>query len=84
MSTIREVLIPEGEFQEYKTLQDLQLELLEALRDLLGDRPDVQGGICQRCGRDYIGDFIEGDCPSDDCPAYRARAAIAKATAGTT
>jgi hypothetical protein len=55
-------------------------ELLEALIDLLGDRPSVQGGICQHCGRDYIGDMIEGDCPSDDCPSFKARAAIAKAT----
>ena len=54
-------------------------ELLAALTDLLGDRPSVQGGICQHCGRDYIGDILEGDCPSDDCPSYEARALIAKA-----
>jgi hypothetical protein len=54
-------------------------ELLEALRDLLGDRPDVQGGVCQTCGRDYIPEILEGPCPADDCPAYKARAAIAKA-----
>jgi hypothetical protein len=52
--------------------------MLGALEDLLGDRPDVQGGICQHCGRDYIDGFLEGACPSDDCPANRARALIAK------
>lgn len=57
-------------------------ELLEALEDLLGDRPSVQGGLCQHCGRDYIGDFLEGDCSSDDCPSFKARAAIAKAEGG--
>ena len=54
--------------------------LLEALKDLLGDRPSVQGGVCQHCGRDYIDEFLTGDCPSDDCPSFHARAAIAKAT----
>lgn len=56
-------------------------KLLAALKDLLGDRPSVQGGICQHCGRDYIGDLIEGDCPSDDCPSYHARTAIGEAEA---
>ena len=55
---------------------------LEALKNLLGARPTVQGGICQCCGRDYIGDFLEGDCASDDCPSCIARAAIVKATGG--
>jgi hypothetical protein len=62
-------------------------DLLEALQDLLGDRPAVQGGICQLCGRDYMGDIETGNgeatqanCPSDDCPHTKARAAIAKAT----
>jgi len=57
-------------------------DLIEALKNLLGDRPTVQGGICQCCGRGYIGDFFEGDCASDDCPSSIARAAIAKATGG--
>jgi hypothetical protein len=51
--------------------------LIAALEDLLGDRPDIQGGICQHCGRDYIGEALEGACPSDDCPAHKARAVIA-------
>jgi hypothetical protein len=55
--------------------------LLAALEDLLGERPSVQGGVCQHCGRDYIGDFLEGDCPSDDCPSFKARAALALARA---
>jgi hypothetical protein len=54
-------------------------ELLEALKDLLGDLPSVQGGVCQHCGREYQ-DIVSGDCPSDDCPSFKARAAIAKAT----
>ena len=63
-------------------------KLLEALRDLLGDSPAVQGGDCQWCGREY-GDpndpeitttVPDGDCPSDDCPSFLARAAIAEAT----
>lgn len=55
--------------------------LIEALRDLLGDRPSVQRGICHHCARDYTGDFLEGDCPSDDCPSFNARAILAKAEA---
>lgn len=56
-------------------------DMLDALKDLLGDCPDVQGGICHWCGRDYIDDILSGDCPSDDCPAHKARAAVAKAGA---
>jgi len=52
--------------------------LLESLKDLLGDLPSVQGGVCQHCGREYH-DIPSGDCPSDDCPSFHARAAIAKA-----
>jgi hypothetical protein len=52
--------------------------MLRALEDLLGDRPDMQGGICQHCGMDYIDDFLEGACQGDDCPANRARALIVK------
>jgi hypothetical protein len=60
-------------------------KLLAALKDLLGDRPSVQDFRCLRCGRDYH-DIDElaietGDCPSDDCPSYHARAAIAEAEA---
>jgi hypothetical protein len=57
--------------------------LLEALKDLLGDLPSVQGGICRHCGREYE-DIQSGNCPSDDCPAFHARAVIAQATAPTT
>jgi hypothetical protein len=57
--------------------------LLAALKDLLGDRPSVQDFQCIRCGRDYRAyDELEtGDCPSDDCPSYHARVAIAEAEA---
>ncbi|MGH9344382.1 MAG: hypothetical protein ACRD19_11555 [Terriglobia bacterium] len=58
-------------------------DLLSALIDLRGDRPAVQGGICQWCGRDYIDcsePILDGDCPDDDCPHSRATAAIAKAS----
>jgi len=54
--------------------------LLKALNDLRGDRPEMQGGVCQHCGRDYIQDFLEGECLSDDCPATKARAVLATAT----
>lgn len=54
-------------------------EWLAALEGILGDRPSVQGGICQHCRRDYSGDILEGDCQSDDCPSFKARAAMAKA-----
>jgi hypothetical protein len=56
-------------------------DLLAALKDLLGDRHSVQGGICQVCGRDYLPEMIDGDCPSEDCPSFIARAAIALAEA---
>ena len=68
-----------------KRLCAVNLELLSALEDLLGDTPDIQSGNCVRCGRDYSGEpELEGaDCPSDDCPGARARriAAVAKAGA---
>jgi hypothetical protein len=57
-------------------------KLLEALQDVLGDRPSVQGGICQHCGRDYISEFMEGDCDSDDCAGVKARIVIAQAKGG--
>ena len=62
--------------------------LLEALKDLLGDAPDtheVNGRYeCRHCGREWsamCGDNeVPENCPSDDCPGFIARAAIAKAT----
>lgn len=51
-------------------------ELLEALVDLLGTEDDPSN-LCHWCGRK-----LEGLCDSDDCPAYKAKAAIAKATGG--
>lgn len=60
------------------------VDLLAAIDDLLGDRPDIQSGNCVRCGRDY-GDEpeLEGtDCPSADCPGYAARQLCARAKAG--
>ncbi|MEQ1612733.1 MAG: hypothetical protein ABL904_08250, partial [Hyphomicrobiaceae bacterium] len=67
-----------------KRLAVLNAELLGALLDLLGDQPDIQSWICVRCGRDYIAEpALEGaDCPSDDCPGYRARHLCARAKAG--
>lgn len=60
------------------------IELLVVLEDLLGDQPDIQSGSCVRCGRDYSGEpELEGiDCPSDECPGYRARQLCARAKAG--
>jgi hypothetical protein len=52
--------------------------LLDALQDLLGDLPSVQDGECRRCGREYD-DIDRGNCPADDCPSFKARAAIALA-----
>ena len=71
---------PEHELrgQEIVALANAAPRLLASLKDLLGDRPCVQGGICQHCGRDYIGDMVEGDCPADDCPSYEARAISAR------
>lgn len=67
-----------------KSLRALNAELLSAIEDLLGDRPDIQSGACIRCGRDYRDEAtLEGaHCPSDDCPAYRARHVCARAKAG--
>lgn len=56
----------------------MNAQFVAALRDFLGDRSSVQGGICRHCGRDYIGDFIAGDCDSDDCPSHKARILIAQ------
>ncbi len=62
--------------------------LLAALKDLVGDMPDMrwQGtvAICRHCGRTYQ-DYDDAPAPkdatecSDDCPGYIARAAIVKA-----
>jgi len=59
-----------AEWQAIRPLLVAAPELLDALEDILGDRADIQGGICRRCGRDYRGQIITGNCPSDDCPAY--------------
>src|SRR5271165_2005856 len=68
---------------EAERLRKTAPKLLAALIDLVGDKPDIQNGQCIRCGRDYRAyPEDEGEnCPSDDCPAYQARAAIAKAKA---
>jgi hypothetical protein len=50
-------------------------DAFDALADLLGDMPDVQRGECIRCGRQYE-DIDEGECPSDNCPSWRARALL--------
>ena len=67
-----------------KRLAVLNAELLGALLNLLGDQPDIQSGMCIRCGRDFRAEpELEGiDCPSDDCPGYRARQLCARAKAG--
>ena len=42
---------------EWEAIRPLLVQapaLLDALEDLLGDVPEVQGGVCQYCGRDYI------------------------------
>ena len=38
---------------EPERLRKAASELLNALKDLLGDLPSVQGGVCQHCGREY-------------------------------
>ena len=65
-------------------LEALNAELLAALHDLLGDRPDIQSGGCIRCGRDYRAapELEGGNCPSDDCPGYRAHQLCARAMGG--
>jgi hypothetical protein len=71
-----------AEWQAIRPLLVAAPDLLEALENILGDRPDIQGGSCRRCGRDYRGEIITGNCPSDDCPAYIARVAIVKVKGG--
>ena len=72
------------EYEQYVDgLRRSNADMHAALKDLLGDRPSVQGGICQHCGRDYIGDILEGDCPSDDCPSFLAREIIHRAEPAT-
>lgn len=67
-------------------------ELLESLKDLLGDAPliDAHTCECRFCGRDYSGEeapldlneCAEGTVDDGACPGMVARAAIAKATGG--
>ena len=66
---------------EGERLRKAAPKLLEALRDLLGDRGDVQdSGLCVWCGRDYEGDVPEDfRCTAEDCPGHIARAVIAGA-----
>lgn len=56
--------------------------LLEALKGLLGDGPDVtRRSFCRHCCRDYTGNLpADRLCPAKDCQGYIARAAIALAT----
>jgi len=67
-----------------KRLAVLNAELLGALLELLGDQPDIQSGMCIRCGRDFRAEpELEGTCcPSEDCPGYRARQVCERAKAG--
>jgi hypothetical protein len=72
--------LPRDAQEKHARLMAAAPDLRNALEDLLGDRPAVQGGICVRCGRDYRAEGpMEGDCWSDDCPSAIARAALAKA-----
>ena len=56
-----------------------------ALREILGDRPNIQEHdgriICIHCGRDYTDDALgaPGNCDTDDCPSFAARRAVAEA-----
>ena len=58
-----------------------------AMRDLLGNRPNIQEQdgriICNDCGRDYTDDAMGApeNCDIDDCPSFAARCAVAKADA---
>jgi hypothetical protein len=58
--------------------------MYEALKDLLGELGDLHDGSiselqCHWCGRCYY-DLLSGSlCTSDDCPGYKARAALAQA-----
>jgi hypothetical protein len=65
---------------DHERMRKAAPQLLEALKDLLGDLPSVRSGVCQHCGREYD-DIFSGECPSDDCPSFKASAAIAQATA---
>jgi hypothetical protein len=62
-------------------------DLLNALEGLMAgpDTREINGRFeCAHCGRDYgyAGDEAPERCESDDCPAFIARAAIAKAKGG--
>ena len=59
-------------------------EHVAAMRDLLGDRSNIQEYdgriICVCCGRDYTGDDVPSEnCDIDDCPSFAARCAVAEA-----
>ncbi len=64
------------------TACNAHLLLLATLDDLIGDRPDIQSGICVACGRDYRHEpSLEGaNCPSADCPRANARRVNHRAT----
>ena len=52
-------------------------EIVEALRDLLGEGGDEDGnGHCQHCGREFEPEQIH--CGSDDCPGFMARTLLAR------
>jgi len=69
----------EGEAKRLKALRD---ELLAALKDIMPDR-DISEDclpvryVCRWCGRDMERNQVM--CASDDCPGFKARAAIAAA-----
>ena len=59
-----------------------------ALRNLLGDAPQIQHRnwrlICINCERDYTGEVPTPEsCDIDDCPAFAARRAVERADADT-
>ena len=67
-------------YQRASKLADAAPEMLEALRDLRGEKPAINlVGVCNWCGRDYAQtDVSVGEnCPSEDCPSYKARAVLA-------
>lgn len=66
------------------TACNAHLLLLVTLDDLIGDRPDIQSGMCVACGRDYRDEpSLEGaNCPSADCPRANARRVSARVKAG--
>ena len=74
------VTVPHEEAKANASLIAAAPELLEALKDLLGDIPTIDARMdhtCSACGRDMFRG--QETCESDDCPRVMARAAIAKA-----